>query len=60
MITVLAIVIAFVVLAIYLVLAPYLRFFVRILPRMLFEDLTDADKRGIILQAQALARQPLI
>ncbi|AXK43845.1 hypothetical protein [Erythrobacter aureus] len=59
MFTLLAIAIAAVLVTIYLVLAPYVRFFVRILPRMLFENLTEADKRGIIVQLQALNRQPL-
>lgn len=60
MFTLIAIAAAAAIFLIYAVLAPYARFFIRVLPRMLFDNLSEAEKRGIIVQLQALNRQPLI
>ncbi len=56
MFTLTALVTAVTVITIFNVLAPYIRLMVRHLPRMLFDDLTPAQRDGIIAQFQALGR----
>lgn len=56
MMNILAILLALTVFAIYFVLGPYVSFFIRLLPKMITQGLSDDDRRGIIVRLQAMSR----